>query len=124
MIGQILSTLGKRWCSWQVLKPNLLRWCIVKMKDGVEKVRLVVDMRRSGINGLIIIFDRVCLPRVHDVACSVDEFFKLSNDNDVLEFMVADFSDAFYPLKLLPDKRPWVVAKGRPGQYYCLKCTF
>ena len=45
--------------------------CIVKMKEGVEKVRLVVDMRRSGINGLMKLYERVCLPRVYDVAKSV-----------------------------------------------------
>lgn len=96
--------------------------CIVKIKEGVEKVRLVVDMRRSGVNGLMKLYERVCLPRIYDVARSVDELFKLSHDNDVLVFMVADFSDAFYTLRLHADERPWVVVKGRPNQYYCLKC--
>ena len=50
------------------------------------------------------------------------ELFNISNTSDVLEFMVADFSDAFYTLKLHSDERPWVVVKGRPGQYFCLRC--
>ena len=36
--------------------------CVIKQKDGAEKVRLVVDMRRSGINGLMMLRERVILP--------------------------------------------------------------
>ena len=39
--------------------------CIVKQKDdGSEKVRLIVDVRRSRINGLIFLTERVVLPRI------------------------------------------------------------
>ena len=45
--------------------------CIIKQSHGKEKVRLVVDMRRSSVNGLMTVKERVVLPRVSDVAKSV-----------------------------------------------------
>ena len=39
--------------------------CLVKQRDdGSEKVRIIVDSRRSGVNGLMTIRERVVLPRV------------------------------------------------------------
>ena len=49
--------------------------CIIKQKKSAEKVRLVVDMRRSGVNGLMMLRERVILPRVSDVAESVHALF-------------------------------------------------
>ncbi|CAL1136058.1 unnamed protein product [Cladocopium goreaui] len=86
--------------------------CIIKNKEGKEKVRLVVDMRRSGINGTMTLLERVVLPRIPDVAKSCDELLKTSNPDDQLEFFVCDFSDAFYTLKLHDSERKWVVCKG------------
>lgn len=83
--------------------------CIIKMKEGKEKVRLVVDMRRSGVNGQMQLLERVVLPRVPDVAKSCSELLKLALKSDLLEFMICDFSDAFYTLKLHESERKWVV---------------
>lgn len=92
--------------------------CIVKEKDGKEKVRLIVDMRRSGINGQMKLFERTVLPRLHDVAASVQELFKIMSPEEQLEFLVIDFSDAFYTLRLDPRERPWVCIKGLDSHYY------
>ena len=92
--------------------------CIIKMKGDLEKVRLVVDMRRSGINGMMQLFERVVLPRVSDVAESLRHVLQDPRNFDKdLEFMIADFSDAFLTLKLHPDERQWVVIKGPKGFY-------
>ena len=88
------------------------------MKGDLEKVRLVVDMRRSGINGMMQLFERVVLPRVSDVAESLRHVLQDPRNFDKdLEFMIADFSDAFLTLKLHPDERQWVVIKGPKGFY-------
>ena len=42
--------------------------CIIKQAHGREKIRLVVDMRRSSVNRQIDLKERVLLPRVYDVA--------------------------------------------------------
>ena len=92
--------------------------CIIKVKGDLAKVRLVVDMRRSGINGMMQLFERVVLPRVSDVAESLRHVFQDPRNFDKdLEFMIADFSDAFLTLKLHPDERQWVVIKGPKGFY-------
>ena len=97
--------------------------CIIKNKEGKEKVRLVVDMRRSGINGTMTLLERVVLPRIPDVAKSCDELLKTSNPDDQLEFFVCDFSDAFYTLKLHDSERKWVVCKGLDSRYYVMRCV-
>ena len=59
--------------------------CIIKTKaDGTEKVRLIFDGRRSGVNGLISCRERVTLPRVSDVA---DGFLQLLANNHNEEIM-------------------------------------
>ena len=43
--------------------------CLVKVKaDKSTKVRLIVDMLRSGVNGLATMRERIVLPRVADLA--------------------------------------------------------
>lgn len=97
--------------------------CIVKVKDGKEKVRLVVDMRRSGINGQMVLLERVVLPRIPDVAASCRELLKFASSYDQLEFLVCDFSDAFYTLKLHESERKWVICKGLDSSYFVMKCV-
>ena len=96
--------------------------CIEKEKDGKIKTRLIVDMRRSGVNGCMKLFERVCLPRVSDVACSARELLKDMHSDETLEFMVIDFSDAFYTLHLKPEERKWVCIKAIDGSYILPKC--
>ena len=95
--------------------------CLVKHKNGKEKVRLIVDMRRSGINGCVRLYERIVLPRMSDVAQSVRELFNLMTPQEHLEFLVIDFSDAFYTLRLDPRERPWVCVKGLDSCYYLPK---
>lgn len=100
--------------------------CIVKEQqsaDGTvkEKIRLIVDMRRSGINGQCDLYERIVLPRLHDVAMSVHELFKIMAPDEEVELLVIDFSDAFYTLRLDPSERPWVCIKGLDSKYYLPK---
>eukprot|EP00438_Fugacium_kawagutii_P036445 Skav213606 [mRNA] locus=scaffold1971:99628:100965:+ [translate_table: standard] len=97
--------------------------CILEVKDGKEKVRLVVDMRRSGINGRMTLLERIILPRVPDVAKSCEELLKTAYPDDQLEFFVCDFSDAFYTLKLHESERKWVICKGLNNRYYVMRCV-
>ena len=64
--------------SWEAIR---LRWpravatnlaCIVKTKrDDSVKIRLVIDLRRSGVNGLTPVPRKVILPQVKDFAVLV-----------------------------------------------------
>ena len=53
--------------------------CIVKTKrDGSVKIRLVIDLRRSGVNELSDVPQKVNLPRVKDFTISVVNLFVAS----------------------------------------------
>ena len=95
--------------------------CIIKQRGDVEKVRLLVDMRRSGINGLMDLRERIVLPRISDVADSLRHIVRdPRNRGCTPEFMIADFSDAFYTLEVHPDERGYIVVKGSKG-FFLLK---
>lgn len=97
--------------------------CIVKQKGDQEKVRIVVDMRMSGINGKMKLFERIVLPRVSDLACSVHELLKVSKHGMAAEFFIADFKDAFYTMRLLESERANTIVKGLDNKYYIMKCV-
>ena len=78
-IERLLSkSYVRRWPSWEAIR---LRWpramatklaCIAKTKrDGSAKIRLVIDLPRSGVNGLAHVPQKVILPRVKDFAISI-----------------------------------------------------
>lgn len=97
--------------------------CIVKQKGNQEKVRIVVDMRMSGINGRMKLFERVVLPRISDLATSIHELLKVAGHGQTPEFFIADFKDAFYTLRLLESERANTIVKGTDGSYYIMKCV-
>ena len=101
--------------------------CLVKTTSTGKKVRLVVDMRRSGINGLMDLKERVVLPRITDLVASVQALLKLSAQVFVqgwqLELGVWDFRDAFYMMKLRSQEKKYVVVKGADGFYYLMQCV-
>ena len=89
--------------------------CVVKEAHGREKIRLVVDMRRSAVNGQMDVRERVVLPRVSDVAEGVRSLVAKS-DNPV-EFLCCDFKDAFLTMKLHELELPHVLIKDSCGRY-------
>ncbi|CAJ1365705.1 unnamed protein product [Effrenium voratum] len=111
---------AEEFCSWsEVVKSfgeeaRLTKMaCIVKQKpSGGEKVRLVVDTRRSGVNGMMKVRERVVLPRITDVAAAWENLLRLNCEGTQAELMVADFKDAFNMLGLRQNERPFVIVKG------------
>ncbi|CAJ1364653.1 unnamed protein product [Effrenium voratum] len=74
--------------------------------SGGEKVRLLVDTRRSGVNGMMKVRERVVLPRITDVAAAWENLLRLNCEDTQAELMVADFKDAFNMLGLRQNERP------------------
>eukprot|EP00435_Cladocopium_sp_Y103_P028266 s2421_g7.t1 len=93
--------------------------CIQKTRlDVSTKTRLVVDCRRSGVNGLMVIRQRVVLPRVSDVAV---DWKALQQQGEPIEIAVVDFCDAFYQCRLAPQERKHVVVKAHGTTYFVLE---
>ena len=83
---------------------------IVKDKpDGSTKTRLVVDMRRSGVNGLVTIHERIALPRAVDVVQDALELLDSPGGHAEVEFLVVDFKDAFLTLRLAHEERAYTI---------------
>ena len=91
--------------------------CIQKEKpDGSIKTRLIVDMRRSGINGKMTIRQRVVLPRVTEVVTSWQQLAAMYTGQP-LTMAVIDFKDAFYTCRLSEVEKKYAVVQGRKGFY-------
>jgi hypothetical protein len=89
--------------------------------DHTLKVRFVVDMLRSGVNGLVKVYERIVLPRGVDLIESVLDLWEGvdSNQTDAtVELLVADFVDAFLQLKILDEERPYVIVCDGKGSYF------
>ena len=90
--------------------------CLVKVKAHKStKDRLIVDMLRSDVDGLVTMKERIVIPRVADLAAGavdlleawaehwtesrrvVDEF---ARDWEGVEFAAADFADTFLTMPL------------------------
>ncbi|CAE8629493.1 unnamed protein product, partial [Polarella glacialis] len=100
--------------------------CLIKTKpDGSLKIRLIVDMRRSGVNGLMVIRERIVLPRVTDVTEGTRSLLREagaeSDETIEPEFLILGFSDTFYTCHLVTKERQYAIAKGQDGAYYVLK---
>ena len=98
--------------------------CIVKVRDsGETKYRLVVDSRRSGVNGLMDVKERVILPKITDVATSIQRLLCRNRDYErqELELVSVDFKDAFHMCPLRQDERQFVVWKDSYGCYHVSK---
>lgn len=78
----------------------------------------MVDCRRSGINGLATVRERVILPKVTDFVKSVRRLLERKAEGDELELFSTDFRDAFHMLPLCESERKFVVYKNSKGQYH------
>eukprot|EP00972_Heterocapsa_arctica_P047952 7074536-Heterocapsa_arctica.AAC.1 len=77
---------------------------IVKTRaDGVVKRRLIVDLRRSGVNAKATAPERIVLPRIQDAVLSALNVIdlhqasplSLTDDDNRVEMISADCSDAY-----------------------------
>ena len=79
--------------------------------DGSKKVRFIVDMLRSGINGLTKMKERIILPGVLD----------LWEGNRVADFevemLVVDIMDAFLNLRIQEEERAYAIVTDEEHYY-------
>ena len=102
--------------------------CITKLKESGElKHRLVVDCRKSGVNGLATVRERVILPKVTDFVKSVHRVASKRREiverDYKFELFSTDFSNAFYMCPLRASERRYVVFKSGRGDYHVSKCV-
>ena len=71
-----------------------------KNGETKKKVRFVVDMRRTGVNGKVYVYERIVLPRGRDLVDSVLDLMEgqMGRRQAEVELLVIDISDAFLNL--------------------------
>ena len=77
------------------------------MTNNTTKVRLIIDIRRSGGNAEVVQPERVVLPRLSDLVGSILDLMTLPTDTPDIgfEISVVDFEDAFDTLAIRAQDR-------------------
>ena len=97
---------------------------LVNEKGGTTKVRVIHDLRRSGVNAAASIPERVVLPRLMDAAYSMIGVAQELQVGEAVEVAVVDFKDAFKHLRVHPSERRFLAGASRLDGimgyfYYC-----
>ena len=103
---------------------------ISKIRQGKTKIRIVFDSKRSLVSSATRRHERVILPRVTDTAADALDLMSQAahrypneEPSQLLEFMVADFKDAFHIVPLHPEERAYFVVQLKDAYYVALKTT-
>ncbi len=73
---------------------------VAKVKHQLLKIRLIHDLRRSGVNAKVTMHERIILPRLMDV---VRDLLALQQEHGLgWDVFIADFKDAFKQLRVAP----------------------
>ncbi|CAK0867373.1 unnamed protein product, partial [Prorocentrum cordatum] len=99
-----LEDVVARWSKAVASKVALL----TKVRDdGTTKVRLIIDLRRSGGNGFVDLPERVVLPRLSDLVDGIVDLMAVDDQTaDVgYEVCVMVFEDAFHMLAIREEDR-------------------
>ena len=85
------------WCAdYQGVIVSKLAANTKERADGTVKLRLIVDMRRSGLNEHVVLNERIVLPRVRDAVKDVMSLMAQPNSEGIeVEPAVVDFVDAY-----------------------------
>ena len=95
---------------------------LVKAKpDGTLKVRFVVDMRRSGVNGAAHCDERIVLPRALDAVQDILALWARAGPGEEVELLTVDIADAFLNLRIIEEERGFAVVKDSEGTYYAYR---
>ena len=122
------------WMQWYLTQEDLNKACggtatlsrigvISKVQGDRIKLRLIHDLRRSGVNSKEVLPERVVLPRLQDARYSILELIEKVEGND-WEIMGLDFSDAFKQIKVAPEERKYLTGKALDGFYKYLTIMF
>ena len=112
-IGNWKTTKGK----WKEALATKLAVLVKEKEDGSVKTRFIVDMRRSGVNGIVKVYERIVLPRGTDLVNSVLDLWEHCSSQ--IELCVIDVTDAFLNLKVDEEESAYVIVTDNLGQYYC-----
>ena len=80
---------------------------ISKMRAGKMKHRMILDTKAAGLKQASRKGQRVILPRLLDAILQALRLMGECEDGEGVEWMVLDFTDAFWQVRLHPDERKY-----------------
>ena len=80
---------------------------VTKPVGNELKHRVIMDLRRNGVNESVVIEERVVLPRGIDHARDMAILYDQARNDEILEVLVLDFKDAFMSIPLHPAERKY-----------------
>ncbi len=96
------------WLTWASTRAELERrfgtittsriGVIAKVKNHVEKLRLIHDLKRSGVNSRVTMHERIVLPRLRDLIDDILWAISTLQEDEDWETLVLDYADAFKQL--------------------------
>ena len=87
---------------------------VAKQKQGKTKVRLVHDLRRSGVNERVVTGERVVLPKATDVVADALDLMEATGEPEC-EYFGLDFADAFKQLEVDPQEQRFLGGEALGG---------
>ena len=78
---------------------------IVKTRNGIRKVRMILDTKVSGLKACSLKSQRVVLPRLLDAIVQAMHGYAACSEGEGMDWFVLDFSDAFWQVPLEPEER-------------------
>ena len=105
--------------TWSEVLVSKLAAIVKVRNDGSERVRIIIDMLRSGLNLFVKLEERIVLPRLRDIIANALWLLSMAENPGQVEQVVTDFSDAFHTIPVCEDERPLQVARGGGNTYVC-----
>jgi hypothetical protein len=95
---------------WPNAKASKVALIVKEKPDGTHKTRLIIDLLRSGVNGDVVLPERVVLPRIADFVNGIVDLFEYdlgtpTSGESYYELCTVDFEDAFHTLPLKEQDR-------------------
>lgn len=95
---------------WPKALATKLAVLVKEKPDKSLKVRFIVDMLRSGINGLTRLNERIILPRGQDLVQAILDLWEGNSQSQAqVEMLVVDIVDAFLNLKVAEEERAYAI---------------
>ena len=98
------------------LWPSRIGVIVKRASKGMLKVRLIHDLRRSGVNAKIRLRERLVLPRISNIIESILDLMSELEDEQV-ELWGMDFRDAFKQLRVALDEAKFLVGRSNSGWF-------
>ena len=104
-------------------KPVLSRFgCIKRVKNGRTKRRIILDLKQSHVTKCTKKSHCALLPKMIDLIADALDMAVECSDQELVEFPILDFIDAFWLVPLNRRERKYFAGKAR-GCYYIFLCT-